>query len=120
MSHLAENLKGANSKFAKLLAESKIDPARVLSKSHELEQLRPEDREIKRAKKAAAGKEDDAAKAARAKKPRSGRPVTERLLRAAIAGEKTITGPAKHRLLRAVNALRTQKKLPETDLRSLF
>jgi hypothetical protein len=120
MSQLASLLQGASSKFANLLTESKIDPARVLTKSHELEQLRPEDREIKRAKKAAVGKEDDAAKAARAKKPRTGRPVTERLLRAAIAGDKGITGPAKHRLLRAVNALRAQKKLPEADLRSLF
>jgi hypothetical protein len=119
MSQLAKLLDGATSKFATALRESKIDPARILIKSHELEQLRPEDRATKRAKAAAAGKEDDVAKAARAKKPRTGRPVTERLLRAAIAGQ-TVTGPAKHRLLRAVNAVRTQKKLNETDLKALF
>lgn len=119
MSELANLLKDADSKFAGFLKESKIDPARILSKSHELESLRPEDRAIKRAKKAAAGKDDDASKAARAKKPRSGRPVTERLLRSAIAGQP-LKGPAKTRLLRAVNAIRVQKGLPETDLKTLF
>jgi hypothetical protein len=119
MSKLAENLKDTNSTFATFLRDSKIDPARVLSVSHRLESLRPEDREIKRAKQAAAGKEDEASKAARAKKPRSGRPVTKRLLRAAMKGE-VISGPAKHRLLRAINALRVQKKQSETDLRTLF
>jgi hypothetical protein len=119
MSQLAALLNNATSKFAATLKDSKIDPQRVLIKSHELEALRPEDREIKRAKKAAAGKDDDAAKAARARKPRSGRPVTERLLKAAIAGQP-VSGPAKHRLLRAVNAVRVQKKQSELDLRALF
>lgn len=116
---LAELLKTAESKFATFLKDSKIAPARVLYKSHELEALRPEDRAIKHAKKKAAGKEDEAAKAARAKKPRTGRPVTERLLTAAIQG-KPVSGPAKTRLLRAVNALAVQKKHPEADLKKLF
>jgi hypothetical protein len=119
MSKLAEQLKGTDSKFAGFLRENKIDPMRVLYASHELESLRPEDRAIKHAKKAATGKDDDAAKAARAKKPRSGRPVTERLLRAAMAGQP-VSGPAKTRILRAVNAVRVQKKQGETDLRTLF
>ena len=120
MSHLADLLKTANSKFATALKEAKIDPARVIAKSHDLESLRPEDRTIRRAKKVSAGKDDEAAKAARTKKPRSGRPVTERVITAAIKGAKTVSGPAKHRLLRAVNAVRVQKKLAEMDLRSLF
>ena len=119
MSHLAELLKTNTSKFAGFLKDSKIDPARVIVASHDIESLRPEDRSIKRLKKAAVGKDDDAAKAARLKKPRSGRPVTDRLIRAAIAGQ-TVSGPAKHRLLRAVNAVRVQKKQAETDLRTLF
>ncbi len=120
MSQLADLLKNANSKFATALKDAKIDPARVVAKSHEIESLRPEDRATKRAKKAAAGKEDDAAKAARAKKPRSGRPITDRMIAAAIHGDKTISGPAKTRLLRAVNAVRTQKKLEEVNLKALF
>ncbi len=120
MSHLADALKTATSKLATSLKEAKIDPARILAKSHELESLQLEDRSIKRAKKASAGKEDDAAKAARAKKPRSGRAVTERALVAALKGEKTVSGPSKNRILRAVNAVREQKKLAAIDLRALF
>ena len=119
MSKLAELLKNNQTKLATVLRDSKIDPARILSVSHDLESLRPEDRAIKHAKKAASGKDDDAAKAARTKKPRSGRPVTDRLLRSALAGQ-AVSGPAKHRLLRAVNALRVQKKQGETDLRAIF
>jgi hypothetical protein len=119
MPELSDVLKKASSKFATFLKDSKIHPTRVIAKSHELETLRDEDRHIKRAKRLAAGKEDDASKAARTKKPRSGRPVTERLLLAAISGE-TISGPAKTRLLRAVNALQAAKKQPETELRKLF
>lgn len=119
MPELPDVLKTANSKFATFLKDSKIHPTRILAKSHELESLRNEDRHIKKAKRAAAGKDDEASKAARAKKPRSGRPVTERLLRAAIVGQM-VSGPAKHRLLRAVNALQAAKKQPEADLRKLF
>ena len=53
------------------------------------------------------------------KKPRSGRPVTERALAAALAG-KTISGPQKTRLLRAVNHLIEQKKGTAVDLKALF
>lgn len=120
MSHHADLLKTASSKFATALREAKINPARVISKSHELESLRPEDRAIRAAKKSAIGKDDEAAKIARTKKPRSGRPVTDRVVTAAILGDKGISGPARHRLLRAVNAVLVQKKLAETDLRTLF
>jgi len=120
MHPIAQLLTKADSKFATVLKESKIAPLRVISASHAIESPRTEDRAIKLAKKAAIGKDDDAAKAARAKKPRSGRGVSPRLLQAAIRGDKQISGPSKQRLLRAVNALRKQKKLGETDLRALF
>jgi hypothetical protein len=120
MSHFADLLKTANSKLAASLKEAKIDPARVIAKSHEIESLKHEDRAIKRAKKAAAGKDDDAAKAARAKKPRSGRAVTERAMTAALKGEKSVSGPAKNRILRAVNAVREQKKLAKVELKAIF
>lgn len=119
MSHLAKNLASSNSKLASVLNESKIDPIRLVAASHDLESLRFEDKQIKREKKAAAGKDDDAAKAARGKKPRSGRPVTERLVSDVLAG-KAVSGPAKNRLLRAVNAVRAQKKLAAVELKQLF
>lgn len=119
MSEYAKLLESANSKFAQALKAAKIDPVRLLGASHELEALRPEDRAIKNSKKAASGKDDDAAKAARAKKPRSGRPLTDRSLRAAIEG-KDVSGPTKHRIVRALNAVLAVKKQPETDLRKLF
>src|SRR5438552_18790931 len=105
MPELADALKTSKSKFATFLRDSKIHPTRLLATSHELESHRPEDRQIKRAKRAVAGKDDDAAKAARTKKPRSGRPVTARLLLAALAGSPPLSGPATTRLLRAVNAV---------------
>ena len=52
-------------------------------------------------------------------KPRSGRPATSRALAAAAAG-KTVSGPTKTRLLRAVNVLLEQKKKSATDLKTLF
>jgi NAD(P)H-hydrate repair Nnr-like enzyme with NAD(P)H-hydrate epimerase domain len=119
MSHLAKLLASSNNKFATLLNESKIDPIRLLAASHPIESLRHEDKQIKREKKAAAGKDDEAAKAARSKKPRTGRPVTERLVTDALAG-KAVSGPAKTRLLRAFNAVRAQKKLAAVELKQLF
>ena len=119
MSQLADLLKDAKSKFATFLQENKIDPARVVIHSHKVEALRPEDRAIRRAKGSAKGKDDETAKAARSRKPRSGRPVTDRFIRAAIAGAK-LSGPAKTRLVRAVNAVRAIKKQEETNLRALF
>jgi sRNA-binding protein len=119
MSHLAKLLSSSNSKFATILNESKIDPIRIVVASRRIESLRPEDKQIKREKKAAAGKDDEASKAARSKKPRSGRPVTERLIADVLAG-KPVSGPAKTRLLRALNAVRAMKKLDPVDLRQVF
>jgi hypothetical protein len=112
------------SKFAQFLKDNKIDPRRLLVASRGIEKLRPEDRKLKlqkrQAKSAAgqgAGAEGEEKKAP--SKPRSGRPVTSRVLEAATEG-KPLPAPAKNRLLRAVNHLLEQKKKSAVDLRAIF
>lgn len=100
------------SKFAEFIESNKLDTRRLMAVSRKLEQLRPEDVALKVAKK----KGDEEAKA---KKPRSGRAVTPRLLTAATEGKK-ISGAAKTRLLRAVNRVLEQKKKDAVDVRALF
>ena len=117
--HLVDLLTSSTTKFATYLKTTKIHPERLLVASHKLEALTPEDRAIRHAKKVSTGKDDEASKAARAKKPRTGRPVTERLLADAIAG-KTVSGPAKTRLVRAVNAIHAARKQDVTEVRKLF
>jgi hypothetical protein len=100
-------------KFATFLADKKIDSRRLLAVSHSLESLQVEDRAIrlaKRTKKEVAGEK---------KKPRSGRPVTQRALNAATTGG-TISGPMKTRILKAINSILEVKKLPVVDLKTLF
>ena len=105
-------------KFSQFLADNQLDTRRVLAASRGLEKLRPEDRRVRLAKRR--GKKEDSKEAAPAAgKPRSGRPVTQRLLDSVLAG-KPITGPAKTRLLRAVNRVLEQKKKEPADLRKLF
>ena len=111
------------SKFAQFLTDQGIDPRRVLAASRAIERLRPEDRRIKLEKRRA--KSEDAPPTGGDKdqpptpKPRSGRAVTQRLLREATDG-RPVSGPAKHRLLRAVNHVLEQKKKNAVDLRALF
>ena len=114
------------SKFAQFLKDNKIDPRRLVVASRGIERLKVEDRKLKLAKrqaKAAAGGQPAPAAEGEEKKaptkPRSGRPVTSRVLEAATEG-KAIPGPSKHRLLRAVNALLELKKKPAVDLRAIF
>jgi hypothetical protein len=108
------------SKFAQFLTDNKIDPRRLAVASREIERLRPEDRAKRLARRTAKKSETKPAEGAeKPTKPRSGRPATNRLLAAATAG-KPVTGPAKTRLLRAVNRLLEQKKKSATDLKSLF
>ena len=113
------------SKFAQFLTDNKIDPRRLLVASRGIERLQPEDRKLKldkRQAKASAGNQPAAAEGEEKKaaaKPRSGRPVTSRILGAATDG-KAIPGPAKNRLLRAVNHVLTQKKKAAVDLRAIF
>jgi len=110
-----------SSKFAQFLEKNKIDTRRVVAASHELEQLRREDRALKFAKRKAkaSGAAPAAEGAEKPKKPRSGRPVTPRVIEAAKTG-KTVPGPAKTRLLRALNHVLVQKKLEAVDLRAIF
>ena len=111
------------SRFAEFLSTEKIDPRRIVAASRQLERLRPEDRAIRlqkrqsKGKEAAAPAEGDAATPP--KKPRSGRPVTARVVQLASSGA-ALPGPQKTRLLRAVNHLLGQKKKDPVDLRKLF
>jgi hypothetical protein len=112
--------KGAETKFAKFLKSNKLDARRVLAASHKLERLRPEDRAIKLAKRLArAGAEGEGDKKKEAPKPRSGRPVTQRAVDAALKGG-AVSGPTKQRILRAVNHLLEQKKSDKVELKALF
>ena len=106
------------SKFTEFLAANKIDPRRVIAASKKLESLRLEDRRLRLAKRKGAGDKPAAADAETAK-PRSGRPVSPVLLRRVDAGGK-VTGPAKQKLLRAVNSILEQRKKDPVELRALF
>ncbi len=107
------------SKLADFLASKKIDPRRLIATSRDLEALRPEDRAIKLAKRLAKAGEGGEGGAKETRKPRSGRPVTRRAMHAALHG-KSISGPTKTRILRAVNTLLELKKAEKVDLRALF
>ena len=105
------------SKFQSFLTQKKLNPKRVLAVSHKLETFRKEDRTLKlerrRNKKAEGGEKNEVAK------PRTGRPVTDRPMNAALQGGE-ISGPTKQRILRAVNYLLEQKKQDKIDLKTLF
>jgi hypothetical protein len=111
------------SKFAEFISSQKIDPRRLLVVSKQLESLKLEDRQIKLSKRKKG--DDDSSKSGEEgekkapSKPRSGRPVTRRLLTAATEGGK-LSGPGKTRLLRAVNRILEQKKQDPVDIRALF
>jgi hypothetical protein len=108
-------------KFSEFLQSQKIDVRRVASASQQLEKLRPEDRAAKLKQRLAKSAEGGATEAAAGEKTkrRTGRPVTKQLLDRAVGG-KALTGPAKTRLLRAVNRVLEQKKKEPVDLRKLF
>jgi hypothetical protein len=109
-----------DTKFAQFITAKKLDPRRILAASHELETLQPEDRAIKLKKRQGRSAEGgDAAAPKETRKPRSGRPVTQRALDAAVKGGK-MSGPTKTRLLHAVNHLLAQKKQEAVELRTLF
>ena len=110
------------SKFADFMQKQGVDPRRILVASRQIERLRPEDRTVRlERRQRRSGEATPAAEGADATraKPRSGRPVTRRLLDQALAG-KPVTGPAKTRLLRALNRVLEQKKKNPADLRALF
>ena len=109
------------SKFFEVLEQNKIDERRLLNASRSIERLRRQDRALKIAKRAAKGeqKAESDGEAAKPSKPRSGRPVTKRLLSDVRAG-KAVSGPAKTRLVRALNHILEQKKKDAVDIRAVF
>ncbi len=107
------------SKFAQFIAQKKIDARRIVATSRRLERLQPEDRAIKRNKRVAKKAEGGEGAAKETRKPRSGRPVTQRAVQAALTGG-AVSGPTKTRILRAVNHLLEQKKQEKATLRELF
>lgn len=108
------------SKFSDFLKTKKIDARRLTAVSKDLEQLRPEDRAVKLLKTQAKGGNDASkAKLEGKAKPRSGRAITQPTLDAALKGEP-VNGPAKTRILRAVNTLLKTKKVAEVTIKDLF
>ena len=110
------------SKFSQFIADNKIDPRRIIAASKSIEALRPEDRRTRLAKRNAGDDKPAAAAAdadAKPGKPRSGRPVNAVLLRRLEAGGK-VSGPAKQRIVRALNHILAARKKDAVELRTLF
>ncbi len=106
------------SKFKEYLEKQGIDSRRVLVASKKIEALRPEDRAVKLQRRLSK-KDESSNKETETKKPRSGRPIASPTLARAVKGE-ALSGAAKNRLLRAVNAVLIQKSKPEATLSDLF
>lgn len=109
-------------KLAKFLEENKIHELRLQAASTKLERLTHEDRAFLAevaCKKSLAGRKNADTFAGEKKKLHSGRPVTQRLIDDASHG-KAVSGPAKTRLLRAVNRILEQRKKPAVAIRDLF
>jgi hypothetical protein len=111
--------KADKSKFAQFIASKKLDGRRIIAVSRKLEQFQPEDRLIRLNKRRAKGAEGGENAPKETRKQRSGRPVTQRALAAAMGGGG-LSGPTKTRILRAVNHLLELKKQEKIDLRALF
>ena len=107
------------STFEEFLKAKSIDPRRIIAASQKIEKLRPEDRSIRLQKRQARKAEDGAKKKEGLKKPRTGRPITDRSIASAIAG-KPLSGPIKTRMLRAINHILEQKKQEKVALKAVF
>jgi len=107
------------SKFAQFIASKKLDARRIAAASRKLERLLPEDRTIRLNKRRAKAGEGGENAPKETRKARSGRPVTDRALQAAVLGGP-LSGPTKTRILHAVNHLLEQKKQEKVELRILF
>jgi hypothetical protein len=107
------------SKFVDFLNGQGIDPRRLVSASRKIERLRPEDRKVRLERRLARADDSSGGDKKNFPKTRSGRPVTERQVQAATAGE-SLVGPIKNRLLRAVNHVLVQKKKDAVTLHALF
>jgi hypothetical protein len=106
------------SKLSDYLAAKKIDARRLLVASKGIERTTPEDRTIKLAKRRAKGG-DDGAKEVAAKKPHSGRALTQPTLDRALRGE-ALARRQRARVLRAVNAVLANKKQAAAAPSDLF
>lgn len=104
-------------KLEAFLTEKKIDSRRVVAASNQLEKLRPEDRAVKLAQRQARKKDEK--KQPGAPKPRSGKAVSAATLTRAFGGT-ALSGPTKQRVLRAINHILEQRKLPAVALKDLF
>jgi hypothetical protein len=109
----------SDTKFAQFLSSKKLDARRIIAASYKLETLHPEDREIKRVKRAQKKGETAEGTTKETRKPRSGRPVTQRAMEAAVKGG-AVSGPTKTRILKAVNHLLEQKKQEKVEMKALF
>ncbi|AKF04514.1 hypothetical protein [Sandaracinus amylolyticus] len=107
------------SKLSDFLSTNKIDSRRVVLASKDIEQRTAEDRKLVATKKAMKDGKAEKDEAVLKQKPRSGRPVTGAAMTKALGGQ-TVSGPVKTRIVKAVNAVLTQKKKPEITLRDLF
>ena len=109
-------------KFGKFLEDNKIIAPRLKAASTKLERLTVQDRaflaDVAR-KKSLAGRKNAANVSVEKRKLHSGRPVTLRLIEDATLG-KPVSGPAKTRLLRAINHILAQRKKPALGIRDLF
>ena len=106
------------SKLSDYLKKHKIDSRRLLSASHEIEALRPEDRRIRLAREHKEGA-DDKTKELGAQKRRSGRSLKRPMLARALNGTK-IPRKARARVVRAVNALLAHKTKVTASATDLF
>ncbi len=109
-------------KFAKFLEDNKIISPRLQSASAKIERLTAEDRaflaDVSR-KKSLAGRKNAGNVSVEKRKLHSGRPVTQRLIDDATLG-KPVSGPAKTRLLRAVNRILEHRKKSAIAVKDLF
>ena len=108
-----------SSKLEQFLTSKKIDKRQVLVVSKHLEALQPEDRALKLAKRKGKGEGGEKKEGTPTGKPRSGRPISEVQLGKIFAG-KPVPGPAKTRVLKAVNAILERKKLDKVTIADLF
>lgn len=108
------------SKLGDFLESKKIDPRRVVATSKRIERQGPDDKAIRLAKRRTKkGSASDTEKELAKTKGRSGKAVTTPLLARAIKGD-TVSGPAKTRIVRAVNEVLKVKKQDEVAVRDLF
>ena len=109
-----------SSKLEQFLTSKKIDTRQVLVVSKHLEGLLPADRALKLAKRRGKVEGADAkAKEAGKGKPRSGRAISKVQLTKIFTG-KPVPGPARTRVLNAVNTILERKKLDKVTLADLF